>query len=730
VLYERLDAYINRFIALSRNTATVLLDQSQIREKEDLQDLTFGPTKEIMTDGAGRISLALAFKIAAQLGLGYLPGGFQGRIGPAKGFWTVDFNDRTGEEWIETYRSQRKWNRSTTKNGVSDDPSHRTFEVVAFSGPLKSADLNPQFIPILMNRAVNKKQMRNAISNLLEQSLAEELKSLKSAMDSPQLFRKWVYESMPGTSERLNLGAVPYRAGLPASIGERLNAMLDASFDPNNLLFMKEIARTVFGFKCNELKTRFNITVGQSANAFIVPDFLGVLGPNEVYINFSNFTTEVSGSSRAFLRDGDEVLLARVPAHLPSDIQKVKFVAKAEYLNLRDVIVCPIKGRASLASKLSGGDYDGDRAWITWDSSIVDNFTNADVLKPRNFVNEGFIHKDERTYGELVKDQPNPETLFLRESFTFAMRPTLLGWCTDYKEKLRETVLHVDSEEAIDLSTLLSDLVDQAKSGYTFEEEDWTRFKKEVIKKTPKDPKYKRKDLEGSMKEHLTEKVHGLTEESRADLHNSIDDPPSWDEDVVLLYRWAEDKALRKDEWKAVLRQLDEELEALKCRWSSYWPKGNPNDKVTAEFYPILDECFEKYSAIRPHIDNSITELLLLDCLRNPELSLWSMLKASALVASYGPKNGYGTKNVPTRFPWLMAGKQLMRLKADFREGGGFPHTVVPEIYAMLKPDTSFVKRLRIEDRDDLIEEDMGIESEGEDEEERLALADDDIYDL
>jgi hypothetical protein len=685
-----------------------------------------------MTDGAGRISLALAIKISAQLDLGYLPGGYQGRIGPAKGFWTVDFADRTGEEWIETYRSQRKWNPSTEENGVSDDPSHRTFEVVAFSSPLKSADLIPQFIPILMNRAVNMERMRNTISNLLEQSLAEELKSLKSAMDSPQLFRKWVYENMPGTSERLNLGAVPYRAGLPASIGERLNAMLDASFDPNNLLFMKEMARTVFGFKCNELKTRFNITVSKSANAFMVPDFLGVLGPNEVYINFSNFTDKVSGVSGAFLQDGGEVLLARAPAHLPSDIQKMKFVAKAEYFNLRDVIVCPIKGAASFASKLSGGDYDGDRAWITWDSNIVDNFTNADVLKPRNFVDEGYIHRDKRTYGQLVECQANPESLFLKESFTFVMRPTLLGWCTDYKEMLRETILQVDSKEAIALSTLLSDLVDQAKSGYTFEEVDWTRFKKEVIKKVPIHGN-KRKDLEGSMKNHLIEVVHRLTEESRADLHKSIDNPPSWDEDLVLLYRWAEDKALRNHEWKTVLGQLNEELETLKSRWSAYWankPKRDPDDDTRPEFYPILDECFEKYSAIQPQSNTLGTELLLLDCLRNPELSLWSMLKASALFASYGPKNGYGIKSVATRFPWLIAGKQLMRLKADFREGGGFPHTVVPEMYAMLKPDTSFVKRLRIENRDDLIEEQMGFESEDEDEAERLELADDDIYDL
>jgi hypothetical protein len=51
-------------------------------------------------------------------------------------------------------------------------------------------------------------------------------------------------------------------------------------------------------------------------------------------------------------------------------------------------------------------------------------------------------------------------------------------------------------------------------------------------------------------------------------------------------------------------------------------------------------------------------------------------------------------------------------------------------MYAMLKLDASFMKRLKIENRDDLIEGGMGIDSEDEDEGERLELADDDMYDL
>ena len=271
------------------------------------------------------------------------------------------------------------------------------------------------------------------------------------------------------------------------------------------------------------------------------------------------------------------------------------------------------------------------------------------------------------------------------------MRPTLLGTCTNCMENLL-TVVRLDSQEAVNLSTLLCYLVHEVKSGFSFGEEDWTRFKAEVIKKNLKSPGYRRDDLEGSIKDHLIRVAERLAEASKTDLHESIDDPPSWDEDLVRFYNWAQDKTLQNLEYKTILDQLDGELKALKARWSAYWqakPKTDPNDETRGEFYSILDECFEKYSAIRPRIDMPLAQLLLPNCLPNSELSHWSMLKASALFASYGPKNG--TKDV-TRFAWLMAGKQLIMLKAYFRGEGGFPNTIVPEMYAILKPDATFLR--------------------------------------
>jgi RNA dependent RNA polymerase len=345
-LYVSREKYIDYDAALSRNSATLTLERSQIRDRDDIP---FGPDNEEMTGGAGRISPTLALKVTQKLGLSFSPSGFQGRLGEAKGFWSVDYGDKTGIDWIETCGSQRKWKRS---EGL-DDESHRTFEVVGWSAPLRSKGLNQQLLPILIDRAKDREAMKRSIETLLREGFSREVKALRTAMDNPQSFRKWLWEFKSNVSERLKAGRVLYRAGLPDSIEERLNMLLDGGFHPQHLFFMKEMARKIFKIKCDELEKKLSIAVPKSASIFMVPDFWGVLEPNEVYIDFSSFVDE-SGFSGINLH-GQEVLVTRSPAHFVSDVQKVTVVAKVELIGLEDVIVFPVKGNPSLAKKLSRG---------------------------------------------------------------------------------------------------------------------------------------------------------------------------------------------------------------------------------------------------------------------------------------------------------------------------------------------------------------------------------------
>ena len=66
-----------------------------------------------------------------------------------------------------------------------------------------------------------------------------------------------------------------------------------------------------------------SIGLGRSTSAYMIADPLALLKEGEIHIGFSNIFQDVrSGFNENMLHDVD-VLVARVPAHLPSDIQKV-----------------------------------------------------------------------------------------------------------------------------------------------------------------------------------------------------------------------------------------------------------------------------------------------------------------------------------------------------------------------------------------------------------------------
>ena len=126
-----------------------------------------------------------------------------------------------------------------------------------------------------------------------------------------------------------------------------------------------------------------NIGLGQSTYAYMIADPLAILEEDEIHLGFSSvFHDPRSGFDQSMLHN-IYVLVARLPAHLPSDVQKVmntflvvhllegglnqskdpltrwqvRAVFKPELMMYRDVIVFPSKGSVPLASKLSGLVY-------------------------------------------------------------------------------------------------------------------------------------------------------------------------------------------------------------------------------------------------------------------------------------------------------------------------------------------------------------------------------------
>ncbi|KAH8648331.1 RNA dependent RNA polymerase-domain-containing protein [Tricladium varicosporioides] len=699
------ESYLKLFartsLAVSRNTATVVLEPEQIIYKDDIHF-----NGERMTDGAGLISPSLAHKVSNGFGLNRQPTGFQGRIGQAKGFWTIDWREKEDIDWIEIRKSQCKWKRSKSRTNMDHHPCNRTFEVIESSAPMKSAEINLQFLPLLMDRAINKSEMKVTLAHLLEKSLRTKLEELLCALDNGPSLRQWTYERSPNFKERLKHQQVPYQAGLPATLEERLTMFLDAGFEPKKIKFVADAATRLFELQCNELKKRLKFTIVKSANAFMVPDFWGVLGADEVFINFSDFSDD-SGYSNVDL-DKKDVLVARSPAHFNSDIQKVKVVFKEELRHLKDVIVFPVKGNPSLAQKLSGGDYDGDRAWICWEPSIVQNFKSAEPPKQPDLVGEGYIHQDKTTYAELVSELPNSRARishFLKKSFAFNMQQSMLGICTGWKEKVCYTDGSVDTEQAIYLSTLLSSLVDEAKQGYIFTDADWKRFRNDKVKTKPFECEYKKdnphlKPNSRDIIDYLFYKVQEVVEACMTSFHSQLPkDIPSFDDDCLWPYKWMVTQSTLPDggEWKVIIKDLITDLEPLKKKWSAFYDRkqlskvrgqsfGSKNDLETSsadENLMFLD-LYNEYLEVLPHNSTLLTRSLLLD---SPETSLWALLKSSALLE----KNRYG------QFAWKLAGNQLARAKANAisTARGAMPHSIIPGMYVVYKPNNSYIKHAR-----------------------------------
>lgn len=418
-------------LSLSRTCPTIVLERHQIYNRA--ADLV---NKEVMNDGIGRMSRSVARKVATHLGLSETPCCYQARIGSAKGIWIVDVEDDglDDNDWIETYPSQRKWECDF------EDIHHRTFEVRNWPRELRPASLNAQFIPVLEAQSREPGKMREAIAKHLVDGLRMELDGQITAMNHPMDLRAWIKRAGSSSVGNLSQGHVPFIAGLPERDEDVVAFLLDSGFDTSKNRFLKDLTWEMRKRQTDQLKAKMNIRIPRSTYAYMVVDFTGTLEEGEVHLAFSS-KFQVDEESDTLL-DGIEVLVARAPAHFVSDIQKVKAVFKPSLKRLKDVIVFSSKGDSPLADMLSGGDYDGDQAWVCWDPEIVQNFTNSPVPPQPDLLSSGYLQKFNRTFQSVMDTSADIDSAcatFLDSAISFSMKPSLLGICTSSKRSFATT---------------------------------------------------------------------------------------------------------------------------------------------------------------------------------------------------------------------------------------------------------------------------------------------------
>lgn len=658
-----------------------------------------------MNDGCGQMSIITARNVAMCLGFGdndMLPGGFQGRIGNAKGFWLIDYECK--EDRITVYPSQTKW-KMNRASPFELDPDQRTFEVLDWAKNLKPATLNLQLLPILEHGAQEKAGMRMAIDKILVSSLSHDLSRLSAAMESPETLRKWLRDTHPGISDRLRHDGVLFIAGLPSCKDERANLLLESGFTPQKISYLKELIRGLVVSRCEDLNSRLSITVGQSCYAYIAVDFTGTLKENEIHLCFSApFIDEHSGFNDILL-DGMDVLITRSPAHLPSDIQKVKAVFHKNLRLHKNIILCSGLGDSPLAGKLSGGDYDGDIAWICWDQTLVQPFQNSAVLEPVDLVRKGYLLKDNSRFSDMSGDSGGIIFSFLEKAFHFNLEASMLGICTTFKENVTYTQNSVATRESNLLGGLLSCLVDAPKQGYRLTEELWNGLKANEIKTNLTEIAYKGTCPPRVIK-HIVDHLKFVTakgsiDETLKELNRKLgSDAYNFDTQLLDRFRWAEQQTERDhetkgpnppSEWLSILEYLKADLEELKKQWDKRMSRGDRIDMKSedsrSQILAALQELHEIYLAISPHTNTPLTRLLTYGPSRGYDFSPWELLKASTAFAHHHHRG--------SNFIWRLAGKQLCALKAEQHSAG--ERRMINSMYAMMKPDPTYVKLLQNE---------------------------------
>lgn len=695
-----------------------MLEPHQLRHcSEDLK------THKVMNDGVARMSRSFARKVADSLGLSDTPSAFQARIGSAKGVWIIDVNDSGLEDWIETYPSQRKWLCDF------EEPHHRTFEVKDWPRELKSAALNQQFIPVLESQCHDPKGMRKAIAGHLVAGLRAELNELKAAMSHPTELRLWMAQSAPSKDlSRRFEGYVPFVGGLPDKDEDMIAFLLDSGFNPGELQILMDKVWKMGRRKAELLLTKMNIKIPCSTQAFMVADFEGVLEEGEVHLSFSTKFQADEVSTESFSSEpfsdtnleGFDILVARSPAHFPRDIQKVRVVSKPQLRRLKDVVIFSTKGRSPLADLLSGGDYDGDKAWVCWDQTIVGNFRNASnihtcpdlfeagYLRQHNPKFQDLLNKNSLLTGHTDEIWDRTCTEFLHDGFSFNMKQALLGQCTNYKERFCYWNQTIDNEAAFRLSTLLSDLVDQAKQGTVFTYQDWERFRIDLVpgKKDLGDPEFMKERssvMSRAGPHHVLdylkfEVAKSVIDTSLTDLDQAVNKVkgPSWDHDLTRAFKECNRQANESDStsFRDIISNLGKDIREVEDFWKRK-QAVSMNQEDGPDFPSVVREVYQRWVDIKPRAEDGASKRVPRHVDRlfeswsfDRHITAWELLKASATFSICYSRN--------KAFVWYVAGRQLGVLKARARVSSANNSSVlvVPEMMAVLRPDKRLIKSM------------------------------------
>ncbi|EUC27040.1 hypothetical protein COCCADRAFT_10243 [Bipolaris zeicola 26-R-13] len=322
-------------IGLLFSSADIALDLPPDR----CQDIDDVATKQyIFTDGCGLISIQLAQHLAQKRNIvfrnrRYLPSVYQIRYRGYKGVLTLDPTLR-GQIQVQFRASMRKF---------KDSPDY-SLAVVDYSKPYAFGSLNDEIVVLLHTLGISQETL-----------LAKQTRHLTFLQDAQKgnfqaAFAFLCYIDRTDVAEQLLLDGLD-------SVHVTLKSLVKQEYD-----------RMVN--KRNEQRCR--ISIPKSRLLFGVCDptakdgFTGRLKEGECFIRITK-----DGDGRPHTIINTEVLVTRNPCLHPGDLQKFRAVDVPEFSHLVDCIVFTTQGKRPSADLMSGGDLDGDKFFVSWDSDII-----------------------------------------------------------------------------------------------------------------------------------------------------------------------------------------------------------------------------------------------------------------------------------------------------------------------------------------------------------------------
>ncbi|KAJ5851681.1 RNA-dependent RNA polymerase eukaryotic-type [Penicillium soppii] len=593
-------------LGLSKTFDTVTLKPTQIFHVSDIlghRDIS-GPT--VMNDGCALMSRALANQICDRLGITTAtPSCFQGRIAGAKGLWMVDRHQSSIDSmndddiWIQISDSQLKIHPHPENWVDLVDDEKLTFEVVNWAKPLHPVDLNIQLLAILEHGAQAKEYIAQLIRDGVQQLYDDFLQVLKC--NSPVACRALLQKLRP--SGENGAGKARRLEQWTANEAESIIRFSEAGFAPRDFYPLRVKIRKFLTHLLNRQVDELKIQVPLSTYAYCIADPYGVLEEKEVHFSFSNNWRDPNGQFEDNMLDGVDILVGRLPAHVPSDIQRCRAVWKSELHHFKDVIVFPTKGNTPLAHMLSGGDYDGDTPWICWDPKIVQNFRNS-PLPSNEYTHD---HYGLTTHSVVMSQLETTED-FLHSAFVFNLTVSNLGRCTVEHEKLAyEEEGSINSPKAKELACLLSHLVDGRKAGVHLSEPAWQAFRKKISPKRRELPAYR----PGSNRPpNITNIIDYLKfEVAKSELRRILsglndafpehDISQQLDKDLLSPWKAANKAVEESSKHKAELQAALKEIGCSMGKWYDQWNKANKASSGEG-FSRLARQAVESASAIPP----------------------------------------------------------------------------------------------------------------------------------